>query len=108
MEKRKEELREIFKNVNSGVTALLCPMMDSMVDLEKRLKKYKKQLNDMGDMDQYNMKLYTAVSSQIQKCETQRTNIIKVLVSALRKDGTAEDMDAFSEFVNRYKSGDSA
>ena len=101
MSERLEKLKKIYENVDENMRELIDPLLLQAEDWEARINTYKSKLEDIepcrSSKEQYlfYFKLY-------KESEQQYINVIKVLVSALRKNQVEaeDDFDSFLEEFN--------
>ena len=97
MTERLEKLNKIYENVDENMRELVSPLLLHAEDWECKIELYKRKLDDMpinrGTKDQY-MFYYRL----LKEAEQQYINVMKVLISALRKNAVEEE-DEFDEFM---------
>lgn len=100
MSKRLEKLKLIYENVDENMRELIYPLLLHADDWEQKIELYKSKLDGIpftrGAKEQY-LFFYRL----LKEAEQQYINVMKVLVSALRKNAVEEE-DEFDEFLKEY------
>lgn len=96
---RLEELKKIFENVEADKKALIYPLIEEVVSMEKRLSQLKKYPFILYNKRTGETKS-TSASKQFKELEQQYINCLKVLLSVLR-NGTEEEEDAFDLWLKQ-------
>lgn len=101
MSKRLTELNKIYENVDEKMRILVSPLLRHAEDWEKRINKYRKELNRL-ELSRANKERITFLSRLIREAEQQYTNVLKVLISALRRDSDDSE-DDFDKFLKEME-----
>lgn len=97
MSDRLERLKAIYENVDENVRELLFPLLQHAEDWEGRIALYKGKLESMA-LGSSTKAPYLFYFRLLKEAEQQYINVMKVLVSALRKNAV-EDEDDFDRFM---------
>lgn len=104
MTDRLEELQKIYENVDENMRELLSPLLQHAVDWERRISLYKNKLEKIELTKAYKEQ-YLFYYRLLKEAEQQYINVVKVLVSALRKNAVEEE-DDFDKFMNEIGGDD--
>lgn len=96
---RKEELKEIFKDIDENEKKLIAPLLDEVVTLEIQMEDLKQlpfiSINPKNPTQQRT----TAAAKLYKECSQSYLNAMRILINVLRKVDSAE-MD---ELLKRLK-----
>lgn len=89
---RKDQLNEIFKNVDENQKQLVDPLIDEVIFLEDKMKELKKlPFINIHPNDQAKQKI-TPAAKLYKECSQSYMNAIRILSSILHKvESTAQD-----------------
>lgn len=100
MSERLEKLKLIYENVDENMRDLIFPLLQHADDWESRIELYKSKLNEIP-LSKAGKEAYLFYYRLLKEAEQQYINVMKVLVSALRKNAVEEE-DDFDEFLKEY------
>lgn len=100
MSERLEKLKKIYENVDENMRELIDPLLLQAEDWEARINTYKSKLEDIEPC-RLSKEQYLFYFKLYKESEQQYINVVKVLVSALRKN-QVEAEDDFDEFLKEY------
>lgn len=100
MSERLEKLIKIYENVDENMRDLVSPLLQHAVDWEERITLYKEKLS-LVPLSKAGKEPYLFYYRLLKEGEQQYINVMKVLVSALRKNAVEEE-DDFDEFLKEY------
>ena len=98
MTERLERLNKIYENVDENMRELVAPLLLHAEDWESRIETYKCKLDDLP-FSPKTKEQYMFFYRLLKEAEQQYINVIKVLISALRKNAVEEE-DDFEKFMN--------
>ena len=100
MDERLKKIEEIYKNIDEDMRELISPLLQHAVDWEERIELYKSKLEAIP-LSKSGKEAYLFHYRLLKEAEQQYINVMKVLVSALRKNALEEE-DEFDEFLKEY------
>ena len=100
MSERLEKLVKIYENVDEDMRDLVFPLLEHAEDWEKKIDLYKSRLNEIP-LTKAGKDPYIFHYRLLKEAEQQYINVIKVLISALRKNAMEEE-DEFDAFLKEY------
>lgn len=100
MSERLEKLKLIYENVDENMRDLIFPLLQHADDWECRIELYKSKLDEIP-LSKAGKEAYLFYYRLLKEAEQQYINVMKVLVSALRKNAVEEE-DDFDEFLKEY------
>lgn len=98
MTERLEKLNRIYENVDENMRELVSPLLLHAEDWECRIDTYKDKLDEMP-INPRTKEQYMFYYRLLKEAEQQYINVMKVLISALRKNAVEEE-DDFDKFMN--------
>ena len=100
MSERLEKLKVIFENVDENMRDLVFPLLQHADDWESRIEEYRGKLGEIS-LNRNTKEQYYFYYRLLKEAEQQYINVMKVLVSALRKNAVEEE-DDFDDFLKEY------
>ena len=100
MSERLEKLEKIYENVDENMRELVSPLLQHAVAWEERIGLYKDKLEGVP-LSKAGKEQYLFYYRLLKEAEQQYINVVKVLVSALRKN-IVEDDDDFDRFMEEF------
>lgn len=100
MTERLKKLDEIYKNVDENMRELLSPLLLHAEDWECKIELYKRKLDEIP-FSKAGKEQYMFFYRLLKEAEQQYINVMKVLVSALRKNAVEEE-DDFDKFMEEF------
>lgn len=101
MDKRLEELERIYQNVDEDMRALLAPLLQHAEDWERRITEFSGKLENIS-LNSHTREQYMFYYRLLKEAEQQYINVMKVLMSALRKNALEEE-DEFEKFMKELE-----
>lgn len=101
MDERLEELERIYQNVDEDMRALLAPLLRHAEDWEKRITEFSGKLQTIS-LNSHTREQYMFYYRLLKEAEQQYINVMKVLMSALRKNALEEE-DEFEKFMKELE-----
>lgn len=98
MTERLEKLNKIYENVDENMRELVSPLLLHAEDWECRIETYRRKLDDMP-INPRSKDAYSFYYKLLKEAEQQYINVMKVLISALRKNAVEEE-DEFDKFMS--------
>ena len=102
MTERLQKLNEIYNNVDENMRELVSPLLQHAEFWEGKIEEYKDKLESLP-LNRGTKEPYMLYHRLLKETEQQYINVMKVLVSALRKNAVEED-DEFDEFLKGLES----
>lgn len=99
MSERLKKLNEIYKNVDENVRELISPLLQHAEDWEAKINEFRNKLKQIPITSSTKTQ-YAFYYRLLKEAEQQYINVMKVLVSALRKNAVEDD--EFEEFLKDY------
>lgn len=87
---RKEELKEIFKNIDDEQKKLVDRLLDEVVFLEEKMTELKKYPFIRFNPKDMAIQKPTAAAKLYKECNASYSNIIRILLSVLNKEENSE------------------
>lgn len=100
MSERLEKLKIIFENVDENMRDLILPLLQHADDWESKIDVFRSKLDEIP-ISKGTKEQYLFYYRLLKEAEQQYINVMKVLVSALRKNAVEEE-DDFDEFLKEY------
>lgn len=97
MSERLERLNKIYENVDENMRELVSPLLLHAEDWESRIETYKDELEGIA-FSPKTKEQYLFFYRLLKEAEQQYINVMKVLISALRKNAVEEE-DEFDKFM---------
>lgn len=97
----KKDIDEVFNLVRDEVKPMVEPLVDDGKKWREYSLKYRKEM-DKCSLSGAGLKRYTTLHKLLKESESQYVSIIKVLLSAVRRDAVAEK-DEFEEYLKANK-----
>ena len=89
---RREQLNDIFKNVDEGQKQLIDPLLDEIVFLEQRMSELKKLPFVKVHPTDNTMQKTTSAAKLYKECSQSYMNAVRILSSILHKvESSAQD-----------------
>lgn len=89
---RREELNDIFKDIDPNEKKLINPLIDEIVFIEKQMNELEKLPFILVNPKNPSMQKTTPAAKQYKECSQSYMNAIRILCSILHKvDSSAED-----------------
>ena len=91
---RREQLNEIFRNIDEGEKILLDPLIEEVIFLEGRMRELKKLPFVRVNPKNPELQKTTSAAKIYKECSQSYMNAIRILCNSLRKidDNAAEDL----------------
>lgn len=102
MTERLEKLNKIYENVDENMRELVSPLLLHAEDWEYKIEMYKRKLDDIP-FGKTSKEQYLFFYRLLKEAEQQYINVMKVLISALRKNAVEEE-DEFDKFMEEMNS----
>lgn len=99
---RKEELLNVFKNVDESKKTIVIPLIDDVVFIESQLEKLKKLPFIKVHPTNPELQKPTAAGKQYKELLQQYNNCIKILIGTVSK-GEIEEESPLRAYLKRYQ-----
>ena len=100
---RREELLDIFKNVDESKKTVVLPLIDDVVFIEEQLEALKKLPFIKVHPTNPELQKHTAAGKQYKELLQQYNNCIKILIGVLNKGGDGEQESPLRSYINMLK-----
>lgn len=97
MTERLKKLNKIYENVDENMRDLVSPLLQHAEYWEGKIDSYKEQIEEVP-LRKGTKERYMLLHRLLKEAEQQYINVMKVLISALRKNAVEEE-DDFDEFL---------
>lgn len=96
---RKEELDNVFKDIDANIKKLVNPLVEEVIFLEDKMTELKKLPFIRVNPKDFSQQKTTSAAKQYKECSQSYMNAIRILCSLLNK----QDNSAQNELLDRLK-----